>query len=195
LKFYKFLKKSIHLKIEIKIQPIKLPITSMSSKKESITSKIKKAQKQNDWKRASNLKRELKEKQTKNEMIQSVKKNLSKVVLEDDNKGFQMLKKMGFKIGQGLGKDESGMKTPIKINLNSLENKNQGIGIESEKQNEISKEIEKLEEYTEEEYRERMKEKYKNSKFSEDDLNEEEEEEYNYEEELKNYDFDILKLK
>jgi uncharacterized membrane-anchored protein YjiN (DUF445 family) len=167
----------------------------MSSKKESITSKIKKAQKQNDWKRASNLKRELKEKQTKNEMIQSVKKNLSKVVLEDDNKGFQMLKKMGFKIGQGLGKDESGMKTPIKINLNSLENKNQGIGIESEKQNEISKEIEKLEEYTEEEYRERMKEKYKNSKFSEDDLNEEEEEEYNYEEELKNYDFDILKLK
>ena len=169
----------------------------MSTNKESISSKIKKAQKTNDWKRVANLKRELKEKQTKHHMIKNIKNDLG-TKIKEENKGFQMLMKMGYKKGEGLGKDSTGMKTPLKINLNSLENKNQGIGIETEKQNEIKKEIEKLKEYTEEEYRMRMKEKYKNSIFSEESLQEDleqlqEEEEINYEEEYKNYDFLNLK--
>lgn len=37
--------------------------------------------------------------------------------LTEDNKGYKMLQKMGFKNGTGLGKSQSGIKEPIPINL------------------------------------------------------------------------------
>jgi hypothetical protein len=39
--------------------------------------------------------------------------------IPEDNKGFQLLAKMGFKKGMGLGTDSSGIKAPLPVKLKS----------------------------------------------------------------------------
>ncbi|KAF5290360.1 hypothetical protein FQA39_LY14743 [Lamprigera yunnana] len=48
--------------------------------------------------------------------------------ISEDNKGFQLLQKMGYKSGSGLGKTESGISKPIDI---KLKHSNTGLGVES----------------------------------------------------------------
>ena len=62
-------------------------------------------------------------------MIHTVKKGLETNILQEDNKGFKMLQKMGFSMNQGLGKNGQGIKEPIKIDLD-LQDKS-GIGVKS----------------------------------------------------------------
>lgn len=47
--------------------------------------------------------------------------------LTEENKGYKMMQKMGFKDGTGLGKTQSGIKEPISINV---KRSNSGVGRE-----------------------------------------------------------------
>lgn len=58
---------------------------------------------------------------------EQLEKGLS-TAISSDNKGFQMLAKMGFKEGEGLGKSKSGRTEPIKI---ELKNEKLGLGVET----------------------------------------------------------------
>lgn len=59
---------------------------------------------------------------------EQLEKGLS-TAISSDNKGFQMLAKMGFKEGEGLGKSKSGRTEPIKI---ELKNEKLGLGVETQ---------------------------------------------------------------
>ncbi|RZB49912.1 G patch domain-containing protein 11 [Asbolus verrucosus] len=64
--------------------------------------------------------------------------------ISSENKGFKMLEKMGFKQGQSLGKTQSGLKEPIKIELKSSKS---GIGVESHFKERIKKKMERNDDY------------------------------------------------
>ena len=61
--------------------------------------------------------------------IVSMREILAKPIDQDNNMGFKIMSKFGFKPGMGLGKEENGIVDPIKINLNS----NRRFGIKNEK--------------------------------------------------------------
>ncbi len=60
--------------------------------------------------------------------------------IAESNVGFQLLKKMGFQDGSGLGKDEQGIAQPINISSSKIRTnkEKQGIGIASKSKDEIT---------------------------------------------------------
>ncbi|XP_044265718.1 G patch domain-containing protein 11 [Tribolium madens] len=56
--------------------------------------------------------------------------------ISNDNKGFKLLEKMGFKQGQGLGKSQSGITEPIKIEFKSGKS---GVGLENHFKEKVTK--------------------------------------------------------
>lgn len=60
--------------------------------------------------------------------------------LDTSNKGFQMMAKLGYKAGSGLGKGASGRIEPIQLNMK--EDKG-GVGMENEKKRKFREEVEK----------------------------------------------------
>lgn len=74
--------------------------------------------------------------------------------LSKNNIGYQLLKKMGYSDGDGLGKDGSGIKEPIELTIRSH---NSGVGIEIKSKSQIVEEHKKKSE-------ERMKQFDKNVK-------------------------------
>eukprot|EP01017_Pseudomicrothorax_dubius_P045883 TRINITY_DN8010_c0_g1_i3.p1 TRINITY_DN8010_c0_g1~~TRINITY_DN8010_c0_g1_i3.p1 ORF type:complete len:636 (+),score=179.29 TRINITY_DN8010_c0_g1_i3:460-2367(+) len=57
-----------------------------------------------------------KKKRTNNELTEELKEEDPKAagLQEDYGKGFEIMRKIGFKVGSGLGKDEQGLKEPVK---------------------------------------------------------------------------------
>jgi tuftelin-interacting protein 11 len=109
------------------------------------------------------IEKKLKKKNEKEE------KNLEKTLNKKYGKGFQMLKKAGFKVGSGLGKDEQGMTDPIKI----IKRKKQlGISEEDKKHEQEESEMNKVYE-TKDDYflgmKKTIKEKQKEEKKGEID--------------------------
>ncbi|KAK4874290.1 hypothetical protein RN001_013650 [Aquatica leii] len=62
------------------------------------------------------------------EQEQEVRDKGLSTAISEDNKGFQLLQKMGYKSGSGLGKEASGISKPIEI---KLKQSNTGLGTES----------------------------------------------------------------
>ncbi len=79
---------------------------------------IAKAKKEKDYKKKSSLKRELVAAQE----LESAKEGLSKNIMDDEenSKALQMMRKMGFEKGKGLGKDEKGIAEPISVALEKV---------------------------------------------------------------------------
>eukprot|EP01098_Paradermamoeba_levis_P012464 TRINITY_DN5461_c0_g2_i1.p1 TRINITY_DN5461_c0_g2~~TRINITY_DN5461_c0_g2_i1.p1 ORF type:complete len:287 (-),score=96.51 TRINITY_DN5461_c0_g2_i1:321-1127(-) len=80
--------------------------------------------------------------------------------IDEDNKGFKMLKMMGYKPGQGLGKEESGRAEPIPINIPAGRT---GLGKAAQLLEQRQKKA-KEELVTAASFQQRMKEKYGNKK-------------------------------
>jgi hypothetical protein len=71
-------------------------------KKKKLIKEINLAKKNKQWSLSTKLKRKLNGDNTKNEMFNKLKKDLEKNTLNEDNKGYKLLLKMGFKKGEGL---------------------------------------------------------------------------------------------
>lgn len=61
--------------------------------------------------------------------------------LDASNKGFQMMAKLGYKPGSGLGKGASGRTEPIQL---AMKEDKSGIGLENEKKRKFREEMEKI---------------------------------------------------
>lgn len=62
-------------------------------------------------------------------MVEAERRNEGlNVALDSANKGFALLQKMGYKPGQGIGKDQAGRIEPVEINLKS---NREGLGRKS----------------------------------------------------------------
>ncbi|KAJ3665410.1 hypothetical protein Zmor_000906 [Zophobas morio] len=86
-------------------------------------------------------KKELQAKKPKNsrEREEELRQNALNTAISDDNKGFKLLTKMGFKPGEGLGKAKTGITEPIKI---EVRNSKSGIGMENHFKEKIKKKVE-----------------------------------------------------
>ncbi|KAF2187799.1 G-patch-domain-containing protein [Zopfia rhizophila CBS 207.26] len=60
--------------------------------------------------------------------------------IDPSNKGFKLMAKLGYKPGETLGKSENARKEPIRVTIK--ENKNAGIGVDSEKKRKFREEME-----------------------------------------------------
>eukprot|EP00347_Sterkiella_histriomuscorum_P011093 403373781 len=69
----------------------------------------------------------------KHQMFQKLQEGLQ-TKISKENKGFQLLMKLGFKEGQGLGKKESGIKNPLEL---EMKNNKIGIGIDLVKKEKV----------------------------------------------------------
>jgi hypothetical protein len=140
-------------------------------RKRKLMKEINEAKSKKNFSLVTKLKRKLNNKEST--MITKLKEDLEKNVLEEENKGFQLLKKMGFNKGEGLGKDGKGSKEPVKINISGenrigkTEEEKKLILEQEEKMNQLKKyiptEVKDLEQ-TKIEYLEFMKQKYLESR-------------------------------
>lgn len=79
--------------------------------------------------------------------------------ISKDNKGFALLQKMGYKAGQGLGKEGGGRVDPIPLNI---KNDRGGIGMEEQKKRKAEEELEH--------YRQKVRAKQQNDAKSMEDF-------------------------
>eukprot|EP00039_Didymoeca_costata_P018110 m.332158 g.332158 ORF g.332158 m.332158 type:complete len:268 (-) comp16889_c0_seq1:1011-1814(-) len=85
------------------------------------------------WKRKARLEEKhfkLQQSQKKGKLMEKTREEGLATPISSSNKGFAMLVKMGFKVGEGLGKDGSGRQEPVPIHVKQGK---QGLGKERAK--------------------------------------------------------------
>ncbi|XP_019726088.1 G patch domain-containing protein 11 isoform X2 [Hippocampus comes] len=122
----------------------------------AMVKRVKEAMKREEKHKESNIKNRQKtfkeqEKESRETALQSS--------ISNDNKGFALLQKMGYKAGQGLGKEGAGRVDPIPLNIKTDRG---GIGMEEAKKRKAEKELEQ--------YRKKVQAKQQNETKSLEDF-------------------------
>ncbi|XP_051936766.1 G patch domain-containing protein 11 isoform X2 [Hippocampus zosterae] len=122
----------------------------------AMVKRVKEAMKREEKHKESNIKNRQKtfkeqEKESRETALQSSIRN--------DNKGFALLQKMGYKVGQGLGKGGAGRVDPIPLNIKTDRG---GIGMEEAKKRKAEEELEQ--------YRKKVQAKQQNETKSLEDF-------------------------
>ncbi|XP_034041416.1 G patch domain-containing protein 11 [Thalassophryne amazonica] len=102
----------------------------------SMVRRVKEAMKREERQKEKNIKNRQK---TYKEQEKESREAALQNAISNENKGFALLQKMGYKAGQGLGKAGAGMVDPIQLNIKTDRG---GIGMEEAKKRKAEEELE-----------------------------------------------------